>query len=117
MYMGKNGKGHEKKMYKLRIMKIVSTKDELKTALKQTDESIFIKGELATVMRKMQRMSLLVSVIFVAFVFIIMFFVGWSSKVGLTLRLVIHIAATIVLFVCIVLVLGNVQRRFKEIRF
>lgn len=80
-------------------MKVVTTKDELRNALRQKDESIIIKGDLATVMRKALKTSIIISVTFAVATLAVMSFIGWSSSAGQTVRLVIHVAATLVLLV------------------
>lgn len=80
-------------------MKVVTTKDELRYALRQKDESIIIKGDLATVMRKALKTSIIISVTFAVATLAVMSFIGWSSSTGQTIRLVIHVAATLALLV------------------
>lgn len=80
-------------------MKVVTTKDELRYALRQKDESIIIKGDLATVMRKALKTSIIISVTFAVATLAVMSFIGWSSLTGQTIRLVIHVAATLALLV------------------
>lgn len=80
-------------------MKVVTTKDELRYALRQKDESIIIKGDLATVMRKALKTSIIISVTFAVATLVVMSFIGWSSSAGQTVRLVIHVAATLALLV------------------
>ena len=80
-------------------MKVVTTKDELRDALRQKDESIIIKGDLATVMRKALKTSIIISAAFAVATLAVMSFIGWSSSAGQTVRLVIHVAATLALLV------------------
>ena len=80
-------------------MKVVTTKDELRNALRQKDESIIIKGDLAAVMRKALKTSIIISVTFAVATLAVMSFIGWSSSTGQTIRLVIHVAATLALLV------------------
>lgn len=80
-------------------MKVVTTKDELRNALRQKDESIIIKGDLATVMRKALKTSIIISAAFTVATLVVMSFIGWSSSAGQTVRLVIHVAATLALLV------------------
>ena len=80
-------------------MKVVTTKDELRYALRQKDESIIIKGDLATVMRKALKTSIIISAAFAVATLAVMSFIGWSSSAGQTVRLVIHVAATLALLV------------------
>lgn len=80
-------------------MKVVTTKDELRYALRQKDESIIIKGDLATVMRKALKTSIIISAAFAVATLVVMSFIGWSSSTGQTIRLVIHVAATLALLV------------------
>lgn len=80
-------------------MKVVTTKDELRNALRQKDESIIIKGDLAIAMKRMLRTSIIISVTFAVAMLVVMCFIGWSSEAGRTVRFVIHIAATLALLV------------------
>lgn len=80
-------------------MKVVTTKDKLRNALRQKDESIIIKGDLATVMRKALKTSIIISVTFAVATLAVISFIGWSSSAGQTVRLVIHVAATLALLV------------------
>lgn len=80
-------------------MKVVTTKDELRNALRQKDESIIIKGNLAAVMRKALKTSIIISAAFAVATLVVISFIGWSSSAGQTIRLVIHVAATLVLLV------------------
>ena len=79
-------------------MKVVTTKDELRNALRQKDESIIIKGDLAIAMKRMLRTSIIISVTFAVAMLVVMCFIGWSSEAGRTVRFVIHIAATLALW-------------------
>lgn len=58
-------------------MKVVTTKDELRNALRQKDESILIKGDLATAMKRMLRTLIIMSVAFTVGVLVAMYFIGW----------------------------------------
>lgn len=80
-------------------MKVVTTKDELRNALRQKDESIIIKGDLATVMRKALKTSIIISAAFAVATLVVISFIGWSSSAGQTIRLVIHVATTLALLV------------------
>ena len=94
-------------------MKIVTTKDELRYALRQKDESIIIKGDLATVMRKALKTSIIISVTFAVATLAVMSFIGWSSSTGQTIRLVIHVAATLVLLIGLVFTCVAKRKGYK----
>lgn len=96
-------------------MKVVTTKDELRNALRQKDESIIIKGDLATVMRKALKTSIIISVTFAVATLAVMSFIGWSSSAGQTIRLVIHIAATLALLVAIVFACIAMRKGYRKI--
>lgn len=96
-------------------MKVVTTKDELRNALRQKDESIIIKGDLATVMRKALKTSIIISAAFAVATLVVMFFIGWSSSAGQTVRLVIHVAATLALLVAIVFACIAMRKGYRKI--
>lgn len=95
-------------------MKVVTTKDELRNALRQKDESILIKGDLATAMKRMLRTLIIMSVAFTVGVLVAMYFIGWSSSAGQTIRLVIHVAATLVLLVGIVFACIAMRKGYRK---
>lgn len=94
-------------------MKVVATKDELRNALRQKDESIIIKGDLATVMRKALKTSIIISAAFAVATLAVMSFIGWSSSAGQTVRLVIHVAATLVLLIGLVFTCVAKRKGYK----
>lgn len=94
-------------------MKVVTTKDELRYALRQKDESIIIKGDLATVMRKALKTSIIISAAFAVATLAVMSFIGWSSSAGQTVRLVIHVAATLVLLIGLVFTCVAKRKGYK----
>lgn len=94
-------------------MKVVTTKDELRNALRQKDESIIIKGDLATVMRKALKTSIIISAAFAVATLVVMSFIGWSSSAGQTVRLVIHVAATLVLLIGLVFTCVAKRKGYK----
>ena len=61
-------------------MKVVTTKDELRYALRQKDESIIIKGDLATVMRKALKTSIIISAAFAVATLVVISFIGWPDR-------------------------------------
>lgn len=95
-------------------MKVVTTKDELRNALRQKDESILIKGDLAIAMKRMLRTSIIISVTFAVAMLVVMCFIGWSSEAGQTIRLVIHVAATLVLLVGIVFACIAMRKGYRK---
>lgn len=94
-------------------MKVVTTKDELRNALRQKDESIIIKGDLATVMRKALKTSIIISAAFAVATLVVISFIGWSSSAGQTVRLVIHVAATLVLLIGLVFTCVAKRKGYK----
>ena len=71
-------------------MKIVTTKDELKLAIKQKEKSILIKSKLANAIRKELKAWLLSSASVAVIMLAIMTLIGWSSEAGGPQKRVTH---------------------------
>lgn len=80
-------------------MRIVTTKDELKLAIKQKEKSILIKSKLANAIRKELKAWLLSSASLAVIMLAIMTLIGWSSEAGHTFSIVIHTTATLILLI------------------
>lgn len=80
-------------------MRIVTTKDELKLAIKQKEKSILIKSKLANAIKKELKAWLLSSASLAVIMLATMTLIGWSSEAGHTFSIVIHITATLILLI------------------
>ncbi|MBM6672921.1 hypothetical protein [Marseilla massiliensis] len=85
-------------------MKVVTTKAELEKSLKQKEKSIIVKGYLAVIMKKIIKTSIIISVAFVVVILTAIFFMGWSSAIGFTIRFAVHIVATLALLVGVIFI-------------